>query len=476
LSTVLTAIYFTNYDTQILEQNVLDSKLSFCLTNLDDESRYIQKIRADIPNSLIGNYRDNLRINNSFLNLVWISVIALVFVASGCSKTTQEPDLPTQDTRQQVAAPQTALHETPTPRPPDEEPVVPADNPPLLDKTVASVPLSEILFDTFRSGFVRLSEASDSQIEDLRDRIQPIYSPTYDNAKGGDWLNSDDMVIGYESTDGGFAYPVKMLNLHELVNDVIDGEPVLISYCPLCASGVVYSRILDDQTLVFGNTSALYESDLVMFDHLTGSYWFQVLGEAIVGPLTGQRLKLLPSQTVPWGQWKQDHPNTQILSKDQGLLNSFFGNPYDRDSFDGYQSRVNRDQFAFPVSPDKLDSRLKSGDRVIAVQVGETHRAYLLSGRPNEVINDEIEDTKIALFIREDGPTGSAYFSTSDETILTFAIDSGAITDNETGSRWNFSGLATSGPLEGTKLEAVPSRTSFWFSLVGSLPDVELHP
>ena len=410
-----------------------------------------------------------LRPREGVLNLVWAGLAAVLLLAQACSKAAPEPEIPTQEAQSQAADTQNAATESPASAPP-------LTGPPSLDKTIASVSLSDVVFDTFRGGFIPLSEASDSQIENLRDRIQPIYTPEYDGPEGGDWLDSDDMVIGFESESGAFAYPIKMLNLHELVNDVIDGEPVLITYCPLCASGVVYSRTLNDQALVFGNTSALYESDLVMFDHQTGSYWFQVLGEAIVGTLTGERLTLLPSMTVPWGQWKMDHPNTRILSKNMGLLNRFSGNPYDRDSFAGYQSRVNRDQFAFPVSQDKLDSRLKSGDMVISIQVGETHRAYLLTGRPDEAINDDIEGKMVVVFIREGGPAGSAFFSESDDKLLTFEIDGGVITDNETGSQWNFSGLAVSGPLVGRKLEAVPSRTSFWFSLIGSLPDVELHP
>lgn len=116
---------------------------------------------------------------------------------------------------------------------PVSAPATPVYAPPRLDTSIASVPLSDIVFDTFRGGFILLSEASDSQIENLRDRIQPIYSPKYDGPEGGDWLDSDDMVIGYESAGGAFAYPIKMLNLHELVNDVIDGEPVLITLAPL---------------------------------------------------------------------------------------------------------------------------------------------------------------------------------------------------------------------------------------------------
>ncbi|MDP6452116.1 MAG: DUF3179 domain-containing protein [SAR202 cluster bacterium] len=408
------------------------------------------------------------RLDISFLNIFWTALATAIFLALACSNAELESTTPPRETPPPAAVQQDATPESPTSTPP-------VSGPPPLDTSIASVPLSDVVFDTFRGGFIRLSEASDGQMENLRDRIKPIYSPEYDSAEESDWLDSDDMVIGYESESGAFAYPVKMLNLHELVNDVIDGEPVLISYCPLCASGVVYSRTLGNQTLIFGNTSALYESGLVMFDHQTGSYWFQTLGEAIVGPLTGQRLPLLPSVTIPWGQWKQDHPDTQILSKNMGLLNQAFGNPYDRDSFAGYEIRVNRDQFAFPVSEDKLDRRLKSGDRVIAVQVGETHRAYVLTGSPDEAINDEIEGQNIAVFIRQDGPAGSAYFSAIDDRLLTFTVVGDAITDNETSSQWSFSGLAVSGPMQGRKLEAVPSRTSFWFSLVGSLPEVELH-
>ena len=186
----------------------------------------------------------------------------------------------------------------------------PIGPPPAVDTSISVVPIEDVVFDTFRGGFMRLSDADSKSIERLRDVIKPIYEPKYDPVEKGDWLSDSDLVLGYVGPDSGnaFAYPVKMLNLHEIVNDVIDGTPVLISYCPLCASGVVYDRRLGEDVLLFGNTSALYQSDLVMYDHQTGSYWFQVLGEAIVGPLSGQRLTMLPSVTAEWGRWKQLYP------------------------------------------------------------------------------------------------------------------------------------------------------------------------
>ena len=138
---------------------------------------------------------------------------------------------------------------------------------PDVDKSIHSVPLEDILFDTFgtvSARFVPLSEISDELQADLRDAIIPVDLPVYGGSDALPWLEDDDLVLGYESGDEAFAYPINILNFHEMVNDVIGGDPVLITYCPLCVSGVVFSRAVDGQTLTFGNTSALYQSDLVM--------------------------------------------------------------------------------------------------------------------------------------------------------------------------------------------------------------------
>ena len=353
----------------------------------------------------------------------------------------------------------------------------PVEPPPRVDTTIAGVPVEDVVFDTFRGGFIRLSDASDETIEALRDRIKPIYEPKYDPADGGAWLRESDTVLGYVSASGAaYAYPTKILNLHEIVNDVIDGVPVLISYCPLCASGVVYDRKLRDDVLLFGNTSALFESDLVMYDHETGSYWHQVIGEAIVGPLTGSRLEPLPSMTTTWGHWTDLHPETRVLSRDLGLLSSGFGgSPYDRDPFVGIADQINRERFAFPVTEDKLDNRLRPGDMVLAVQVGEAHRAYPLTGTPDYVANDEVGGEPLVTLVRSELGAGFAYFSAVASRSLTFELASGTLRDLETGSLWDDSGRALSGDLAGSQLELVPSRTSFWFSIVGALPGLEVH-
>ena len=357
---------------------------------------------------------------------------------------------------------------------PSPEPVGP---PPPVDTSIHSVPLENVVFDTFDGRFVRLSEASSATIERLRDAIRPIYQPLYDGPEGADWLRPEDTVLGYVGESGAYAYPIRMLNTHELVNDVIDDVPIIITYCPLCASGVVYDRRVDGQALVFGNTSALFENDLVMYDHQTGSYWFQVGGNAIVGTLTGEQLAVLPSVTLPWGQWLELHPETKVLSLDQTFERVY---PYGRDHFPDIRRLANDDRFSFPLSRDKIDDRLRLGTVVLTVRTGDddTEKAYPLDLLGDAVVNDSIGGQEIVVFSRASGPAGIAFSRRLDDgRVLTFdpSEDAGTTArDRETGSRWDFFGRAVNGPLGGQKLTPLPTRRAFWFAISLALPDIEV--
>ena len=425
---------------------------------------------------------------------------ALLIVTLACSNSAEPTStlfLPTpiQDRPTPVEQPtptsdaDTSVTETGTPQPPsDVTPPgsqstsrTPTEAPPKVDVSISSVPLEDVEFDLFNGQFLPLSLITDDDVKDrvnevidmLRDRIQPIYDPVYASLEEGDWLDSDDLVIGYSSESGQFAYPIKILNRHELVNDVIDDLPLVVTYCPLCTSGAVYSRILDGEELLFGNTSALYDSDLVMFDHQTGSYWYQVIGEAIVGPLTGTRLKVLPSVTTTWKNWKGLHPDTLILSRFQGLAGDRNVDRFSEDAYSGYAELLNDRNFS-PAGEDKLDDRLGPGDSVVAVQVDDFAKAYLLSGQPDKVFNDEVGGRKLVVLVRSEGPTGWAYFSELDGQALTFDLDAGTLVDLETRSQWDDTGRAVSGPLAGSQLAAVPTRTAFWFSMVAAMPGIAI--
>jgi hypothetical protein len=349
---------------------------------------------------------------------------------------------------------------------------------PELDTSISSVDISQILFDTFGrtpSRFVPLDKAEDSFIRQLRDAIAPVYQPVYGDAL--DWLSDGSLVLGYAVGDESFAYPIGVLNFHEIVNDFIGGEPVLITYCPLCASGVVYSRELAGETLTFGNTSALYQSDLVMYDHGTSSYWFQTGGEAVVGELTGSRLRLLPSTTLRWDEWQELYPQTQVLIGTATAPEMFISRRYARRAFAGYQERVNDNEFAFPVDEALLDDRLRWGDMVLTVEIDGAATAYPLDRLGDAAINDEVAGQPVVVFTREQN-RGLGAFSpvvAGQRLDFEYSDDQQAFIDRQTGSRWNVGGWAVSGSLSGAQLELLNTRRVFWFSIVIALPDVAVY-
>ena len=339
--------------------------------------------------------------------------------------------------------------------------------PPPLDLSLHNVPLEEVYFDTFDGGSVRLSDSTPELRANLLDAIPPIDLPVYGAATAGDWLEPTDLVLGYVAGDRAYGYPFKILNFHEIVNDDLDGLPVLISYCPLCRSAIVYDRRVDGETLSFGNTSALYESDLVMVDRNTGSYWWQVAGSAIVGTLTGASLDPLPSVVATWADWKAQHPDTLILTRDTG-----FSRPYERDSFGSYADYLDSGQFPFPVSEASRDGRLQPAALVVGVVFDDVVRAYPVDGLIDP-INDEVAGNPIVVFPTEGG--AAVYRAIVNDEIAVFEVRDGDLIDTATGSAWTTNGVASSGPLEGFVLMPVPSRTTFWFAFVGAFPQVELY-
>lgn len=342
-----------------------------------------------------------------------------------------------------------------------------AQTAPDVDLSLHSVPLNEIYFDTFDGGSVPLSESTAELRLRLLDAIPPIDRPVYGDASVGDWLAPDDLVLGYVAGGQAYAYPFKILNYHEIVNDDLDGVPVLISYCPLCRSAIVYDRRVDGDVLSFGNTSALYESDLVMVDRTTGSYWWQVAGTAIVGPLTDAALEPLPSVVATWTDWASLHSETLVLTRATG-----FSRPYERDAFAGYADIIDSGRFPFPVGEAARDARLRPSALVVGVVINEVARAYPVESLIDP-INDEVGGNQIVVFPTEGGAT--VFGAVVDGETLRFELRNGDFVDVETGSVWTSSGVAVSGTRQGATLTAFPSRTTFWFAFVGAFPDVELH-
>ena len=184
-----------------------------------------------------------------------------------------------------------------------------------------------------------------------RDCIPAIDDPAFVPGDEADFLVDDDLVLALEINGDARAYPANILNAHEIVNDTVGGEPVAVTYCPLCGSGLAFRRVLDGEPIEFGVSGLLHENDLVMYDRRTESLWQQITGEAIVGPKLGAELEQVPLTMTEWRRWRAEHPDTRVLTGPAGS---------DADSAgDHYADYARSDRLLFPVTHESERLRRK---------------------------------------------------------------------------------------------------------------------
>lgn len=162
-----------------------------------------------------------------------------------------------------------------------------------------------------------------------RDGIPALVDPARDSAEKADrWLRGEDRVLGIEINDVAVAYPISILTWHEIVNDIVGGRPVAVTFCPLCGTGVVFEAGLIGERMVFGVSGLLYKSDVLMYDRATDSLFSQLLMQGITGPLRGTRLEAVPAAVTTWKAWKGRHPNTWVLSRALPFGRDYGTDPY----------------------------------------------------------------------------------------------------------------------------------------------------
>ncbi len=299
-----------------------------------------------------------------------------------------------------------------------------------------------------------------------KDGIPSIDNPKFVSAEEADsFLEEDDLVFGLFLGGVARAYPAKILVWHEIVNDNVNDKAVLVTFCPLCFTGAAFDRTIGGETVEFGTSGKLYNSDLVMYDRKTDSYWSQVLGQAIVGELAGRVLKRIPLDHVTWRVWRNLYPDTVVLSTDTGFSRSYGVDPYG----DYYTSP----RIWFPVENE--DERLHPKALTYGLVIASEAKAYLDEDIVSKgVINDELGGVDLVIVGREDGPFRS-FNRDVEERVLDFEIREGTIRDLQTGSEWDINGEAVSGELKGTQLERVVGTVNFWFAWVAFYPDTGLY-
>jgi hypothetical protein len=248
-----------------------------------------------------------------------------------------------------------------------------ADEPALLngfDVSNATVPRNEIL-----SG------------GPPRDGIPAILEPKFVSADHAKWLRDDDIVMGFAHGGEARAYPIRILNWHELVNDAVGGKKILVSYCPLCGTGMVFDRMIAAVERTFGVSGLLYQSDVVMYDHQTESLWSQLKMESIAGKSVGKKLAWLPAAQMTWRAWREKHPQTLVLSTDTGYARDYAHDPYA-----GYE-RAEGVMFPVPFRNRALGNK----ELIAGIVVNERAKAYPLSSLPS-ALDDPVGGQTVRIF------------------------------------------------------------------------------
>ncbi len=245
-----------------------------------------------------------------------------------------------------------------------------------------------------------------------KDGIPSIDKPDFVMAGFAAFLRNDDEVLGLVRGKTARAYPVPILNWHEVVNDRIGKDPVTITFCPLCGTGVAFDARVEGRELTFGVSGLLYNSDVLLYDRQTNSLWSQILGQAISGQLKGKRLTMLPLTHTSWADWRKAQPATEVLSTNTGNVR-----PYRRNPYDGYEKSG---ELMFPVQFRAAGFHPK--ERVLGILIDGRAKAYPFAelGKTAGEITDRIGDTVVS--IRYDHKVRRATAHGSDGTQLATVV------------------------------------------------------
>jgi hypothetical protein len=306
-----------------------------------------------------------------------------------------------------------------------------------------------------------------------RDGIPALNRPPAVPAAGADrFLRPEALVLGVDIGGQARAYPHNVFWWHEIVNDELGGRPIVLSYCPLTGSGMVYDPVIGGQTLNFGVSGLLFDNNLVLFDRATDSLWSQMRVQSVCGTLSSTAPALLPVVQSTWAAWKALHPDTTVVSFDTGFQRNYNQYPY------GNYDQLGDNSLLFPQS--FLDPRRPMKELVLGVREGAAARAWpygALGGRA--AVNDTVAGRAVLVIFDRAGQLALAFDRDVGGRRLSFEVVEGTqfpfhVQDRETGTLWDLTGSAAAGPLAGSRLNQVATYSAMWFAWASFNRDTEL--
>jgi hypothetical protein len=301
--------------------------------------------------------------------------------------------------------------------------------------------------------------------------IPALDNPPAVPARKAGYLEGDELVFGVVVNGAARAYPLRFLSWHEMANDVLGGEPISLSFCTLCGSGIVYSgRLADGSRVTFDTSGLLYRSNKLMLDRQTLSLWSNLTGESVVGRMAsgGSRLAPLPSTLTTWRDWVARHPETSTL--DLAGVRRSVDPRFRYDYVPGAADRARRG-VAFPVW--QKSDRLERDAEVYALRLGSAAKAYpLVKLFEQRVVNDTLGATPLVLVADPASRAVRAYLRRD----LEFTAAGDDLVDGG-GGRWRVEEerlSAIAGAEVGSDLARVVGHVAYWFGWYGFYPQTEV--
>ena len=309
-----------------------------------------------------------------------------------------------------------------------------------------------------------------------RDGIPSLDSPVFALASEVSYVQDERKILGVSLGGVEKAYPLQIMDWHEIVNDRVGSRQVAISHCPLTGTGIGFNRILKNRPVEFGVSGLIYKNNLIPYDRFTNSNWSQMQMRAVSGEMAGTVLEPVTIIETTWKTWKQMYPDSQVLTTDTGFVRL-----YDKFVY-GRNYSTSHSQFLFPV--ERFDERLLNKESVHAVllnlEMGSEAivRVYPIRdfAEDIEVINESLGDQKIVVAGSSGSSFATAFKSTlEDGTVLTFeAVQDSlpVVMKDQEGNKWTLFGRAVEGPRTGSDLPVLRSYTGYWFAFADMFSNV----
>jgi hypothetical protein len=290
--------------------------------------------------------------------------------------------------------------------------------------------------------------------------FHPYDSPAFESAVNAK-VDFDDKVLTVKVGEDARAYPIRPMGYHHIVNDMIGGVPIAVTYCTLCHTGLVWNRILDGKLLRF-RLAGINNGNALLRDEQTSSIWQQSTGEAIFGPLKGRQLQLVKSDELTFGLWKSEQPRGQVLKSDPP-----FAAEYDPKNWEQHVEKTR-------TVVDTTKTGIRPHQLMVGVTVAGQSKAYpiesILSAR---LIQDRVGGLPLIVVVGPDGASIRIFEGRLGDESFVFAqgAEGYGMNDLETASSWNFQGCAVQGKLAGQCLTEIDEHKDYWFDWLNHHPD-----